>query len=824
MIYRGLKLRAQSRVLRHVSRKTIRRHFSKEDVLKVAKRIAETPHNEAVEGPVPFTLYDGAEKCTWKSQQAPESPHKAMNQVNGIGKSGDTIVDSVLDLVGGTPMVRLSRFAEKHDIKCDLVAKCEFFSAGGSVKDRIGLRMLEDAEQSGRIKPGDTLIEPTSGNTGIGLSLAAAVKGYNMIITMPQKMSGEKKNTMQAFGAEIFRTPTAAAWNDTNSHIALALRMEQQLENAHVLDQYKNPSNPLAHYENTAEEIIKQTGGKIDYMIMTAGTGGTVTGIARKLKEKCPDCKVIAVDPKGSILALPDNLNDEGKNCPYHVEGIGYDFIPTVLDRPIVDHWIKSGDQESFYAARDIIRTEGLLVGGSSGSCMSAAVKYIKENNIGSDKRVVLLFPDSVRNYMYKFLDDEWMRSEGFLNDTFVEQPADVEPKTGEWVQGADLGLSTKAVHAGVAPDEKTGAILTPVYQSTTFVQQSVGKYLEKGYSYTRSGNPTVRALEVKIAALEGGYGATAVGTGMSGTTLLIAGLMNAGDHCVIANCTYGGTNRICREQFVPLGMEFDFIDFSDLDNIRKHIKPNTKILFSETPSNPTLQIADIEAISAIAKEHGALHICDSTFATPYMVRPLDWGADLVLQSLTKYYDGHNIGAGGAVIAATKELDDRMHFVQNMHGNIMTPQTAYMISQTSKTMGLRIERQSKSAMRIAKFLDKHPMVTKVVYPGLNSFPQKSLADKYHRNGLHGGMLWFDLQGGDTNAIKLMDTVQRPWSLCENLGATESIITACAVMTHANMIKEDRLKAGISDGFIRISVGIEDSDDLLRALKAALDKL
>jgi len=407
---------------------------------------------------------------------------------------------------------------------------------------------------------------------------------------------------------------------------------------------------------------------------------------------------------------------------------------------------------------------------------------------------------------------------------TFVEQPAGVTCRTGEWVQGAELGLTTKAVHAGVAPDEKTGAILTPLYQSTTFVQDSVAEYLKKGFSYSRSGNPTVRSLEAKIAALEGGHGATAVGTGMSATTIIIAGFMNAGDHCVIANCTYGGTNRICREQFIPLGMEFDFIDFRDLDSIRKHMKPNTKLVFSETPSNPTLQIADIEAISEIAHEHGAIHVCDATFATPYMVRPLDWNADIVLQSLTKYYDGHNIGTGGAVIAKTKELDDRMHFVQNMHGNIMAPQVAYNISQTVKTMGLRIERQSQTASRIANFLEKHPLVTKVMYPGLDSFPQKALADKYHRNGLHGGMLWFDLEGGDSNAIKLMDTIQRPWSLCENLGATESIITACAVMTHANMIKEDRLKVGISDGFIRISCGIEDSDDLLRALKAALDNL
>jgi len=366
--------------------------------------------------------------------------------------------------------------------------------------------------------------------------------------------------------------------------------------------------------------------------------------------------------------------------------------------------------------------------------------------------------------------------------------------------------------------------VLTPVYMSTTFVQDSVEDYLAKGYSYSRSGNPTVRSLEQKIAAMENAYGATAVGTGMAATTLVISGFMNAGDHCVITDCSYGGTNRICREQFKPLGMEFDFVDFSNLDNIRKAIKPNTKLIFSESPTNPTLQIADIEGISAIAKEVGAVHVCDSTFATPVICRPLDHGADLVIQSLTKYYDGHNIGTGGAVAAKTKELDERCHFVQNMHGNIMAPHTAFLVSQTTKTMPLRVRQQSRSAMAIAKWLETHPKVEKVMYPGLNSFPQKALADKYHRDGLHGGMLWFDVQGGDKAAIKLMNTVERPWSLCENLGATESIITACAVMTHANMIKEDRLKVGISDGFIRISCGIEDTTDLIRSLKNSLDRL
>jgi len=383
------------------------------------------------------------------------------------------------------------------------------------------------------------------------------------------------------------------------------------------------------------------------------------------------------------------------------------------------------------------------------------------------------------------------------------------------------MKFATDLVHAAVSPEPQTGAILTPLVLSTTFVQESVEKYLAKGFSYSRTNNPTVSTLEAKLAQLEGGAGACAFGTGMAATTSVISGIMKAGDHCIITDCSYGGTNRACREFFTPLGMEFDFVDFRDLDAIKKAIKPNTKLIFSETPANPVLTLCDIEGISKLAKECGAYHVCDSTFATPVILRPLDHGCDLVIQSLTKYYEGHNISTGGAVISKTKELADRIKWVQNVHGNIMNPFAAFMVLQTTKTMALRIRQQTATATKIAQWLETHPKVTKVVYPGLASHPQKDLADYYHRDGLHGGMLWFDIVGGSEAGTKLMNCVQRPWSLCENLGATESIITACAVMTHANMLREDRMKVGITDGFIRVSCGIEDADDLIRALDDAL---
>jgi cystathionine beta-synthase len=317
----------------------------------------------------------------------------------------EQILDSILEATGHTPMVRLARIGK--GLPCELLGKCEFMNPGGSVKDRIGVRMLLDAEREGRIKPGDTLIEPTSGNTGIGIAMAAAVRGYRVIITMPEKMSQEKQVVLEALGAEIIRTPTEAAWDSPESHIGVARRLKEVIPNAHILDQYSNPSNPAAHEEGTGREIIDQCGGKLDAIVMTAGTGGTITGVARAIKREVPGCKVIGVDPEGSILAGPGEIKS------YKVEGIGYDFIPDVLDRRLVDRWIKSNDRDSFIVARQLIRQEGLFVGGSSGSAVWAALQICRELTPG--KRVVVILPDSIRNYLTKFADDRWMRQQGFV-------------------------------------------------------------------------------------------------------------------------------------------------------------------------------------------------------------------------------------------------------------------------------------------------------------------------------------------------------------------------------------------------------------------------
>lgn len=318
---------------------------------------------------------------------------------------------SILDTIGNTPLVKLHRLGSH--LSCNLYAKCEFFNPGGSIKDRIAYQMVVDAEASGRIKKGDTLIEPTSGNTGIGIALAGAVRGYRVIITMPEKMSREKQVVLEALGAEIIRTPTEAAWDAPESHISVANRLQKELPNAHILDQYANPSNPEAHYNHTAEEILKDLNGKVDMVVMGAGTGGTISGVARRIKEACPDVIIVGADPEGSILAGGSDVGT------YKVEGIGYDFIPDVLNRSLVDRWVKTKDRQSFQLSRRLIKEEGLLCGGSSGSALYAALKEAKE--LKEDQNCVVILPDGVRNYMTKFVDDRWMRENNFTGAEDVD-------------------------------------------------------------------------------------------------------------------------------------------------------------------------------------------------------------------------------------------------------------------------------------------------------------------------------------------------------------------------------------------------------------------
>ena len=314
------------------------------------------------------------------------------------------IAKNILETVGNTPLVKLQKLGSH--LPANIYVKCEFFNPGGSVKDRIGWNMVKTAEENNTISPGDTLIEPTSGNTGIGIALAGAVRGYRVIIVMPEKMSCEKEVTLKALGAEIVRTPTEAPFDSPESHISVAQKLQKEIPNSHILDQYSNPANFKAHYEGTGREILEDLNNQVDMVVMGAGTGGTLTGVALRMKETCPKCEIIGVDPVGSILA------GDGPIQPYEVEGIGYDFIPKVLQRDLITEWVKTNDRDSFQTALLVIKEEGLLCGGSSGSALWAALKTASRLKKGQN--CVVILPDGIRNYMSKFLDERWRKNKRF--------------------------------------------------------------------------------------------------------------------------------------------------------------------------------------------------------------------------------------------------------------------------------------------------------------------------------------------------------------------------------------------------------------------------
>jgi len=383
------------------------------------------------------------------------------------------------------------------------------------------------------------------------------------------------------------------------------------------------------------------------------------------------------------------------------------------------------------------------------------------------------------------------------------------------------MGFKTKQIHAGVTPDPLTGSILTPIYQTTTYVQDSVDEYLSKGYSYSRSNNPTVRALELKMTDLEDAKDSVCFGTGMAAIQGVMLAFLNAGDHAIISDVAYGGTYRLCTKILSRFNVDFTFVDSSDLAAVKAAIKDNTALILTETPANPTMKCTDISGVSKIAKEAGILHAVDNTYLTPYFQRPLELGADMTVYSTTKYMDGHNATVGGAVVCATQEHADDVRFIQGSTGSIMSPQVAWLTLQGCKTMSIRLEAQSANAMAIAEYLENHSKVDQVMYPGLKSFPQYELANTQATG--YGAMLWFDLKGGVTAGKKLMDNIN-VFSLAENLGSVESLITHPVTMTHAAVDEAERIRVGILDGLVRVSVGLEDVEDLIGALDEALEKI
>ncbi|TAK14890.1 MAG: cystathionine beta-synthase [Anaerolineae bacterium] len=331
------------------------------------------------------------------------------------------VYDSILSTVGNTPLVKLNKVASR--VACPVYAKVEFFNPGGSVKDRIGLNIITEAEQTGRLTPGGTVVESTSGNTGVGLAIVCALKGYKAVFVMPDKMSNEKIQLLRAFGAKVIITPTAVAPEDPRSYYSVARQIVSETPNAILANQYHNPENPLSHYQTTGPEIWKQTGGKVTDVVIGMGTGGTITGIGKYLKEQNPDVQIVGVDVEGSILL--EIWENKGKITPemiartYKVEGIGEDFLPSVYDLSVIDHIVRVNDKESFHLTRKLVKDEGIFAGGSSGAALAGALKYAQD--LPEDRIVIVILPDSGSRYLSKLFDDTWMRENGFLESDWNE-------------------------------------------------------------------------------------------------------------------------------------------------------------------------------------------------------------------------------------------------------------------------------------------------------------------------------------------------------------------------------------------------------------------
>jgi cystathionine beta-lyase/cystathionine gamma-synthase len=379
------------------------------------------------------------------------------------------------------------------------------------------------------------------------------------------------------------------------------------------------------------------------------------------------------------------------------------------------------------------------------------------------------------------------------------------------------MGFSTTAIHIGNEPDPSTGAVTVPIYQTSTYAQDGLGRH--KGYEYARTHNPTRAAMEQNVAALEGAKYGFAFASGMAAIDATMR-LVKSGDHVVVSDNTYGGTFRLFHRILSNYGIEFSFVDTSDASNVEAAIRENTKMVFIETPTNPVMIVTDLQAVSDVAHRAGARVVCDNTFMSPYLQRPIEFGVDIVVHSTTKYLNGHSDGVGGCVVLNDEQDAEWLKFVQNGVGAIISPLDAWLVLRGTKTLALRMEQHDRSGRAVAAFLEEHPKVEKIYYPGSLSHPQHELAKRQQKG--FGGMIAFDV-GNLERARTVMESAKL-CTLAESLGGVETLISHPATMTHASVLPETRQRLGITDGLVRVSVGLEDTEDIIADLDQALNKL
>ncbi len=710
-------------------------------------------------------------------------------------------VENILELVGNTPLVKINRLNPNPLVT--ILAKLEYLNPGGSVKDRIAKAMIEGAEKSGKLKKGGTIVEATSGNTGISLAMAAAVKGYRTIFTQPNWMSQKKAVLFEALGAEVKRCETAVAIGDARSYKSTAKRIAKE-NGAFLADQYSNPDNPRAHYEGTGPEIWRDTDGKLDYIVIGIGTGGTASGAVKFLKEKNSRIKFVAPDPIGSIYS--------GKPAPFFLEGIGHVFMPENVHPEMVDEFVRLQSKEAIEMAKRLTKEEGILAGPTSGAAMYAAIEIAKR--LKKKATIVAVFPDSGERYT------DYLYNEDF------EVPAVPKHETKK-------GFATQLLHSGSKEFREKRGLVSPIHRSATYTFANVDEAAKifrgdnkeidnrSKYVYARGNHPNQRELELLITELEHGTDAIAFSSGMAAIATLAQTVLSQGDEVVASNVIYGESFRLYGELVPKWGVKTTFVDITDIAQVKKAITKKTKLLHIETPTNPLLTIADIEQLSNITKEAGVLFVVDNTFITPYLQQPLTLGADVVVASTTKYLSGHNDALGGIVVARDQKLILDIWGTLFVTGAVIDPQAAWLIQRGMKTLPLRMEKHCANAHAAAKYLAKHSKVKVVHYPGLLTHPQHDLARK-QMNGF-GGVLSFEIEGGIEKG-KIFANSMKLFSLSVSLGAVESLVNHPASMTHSMIPRDQRLKSGITDGLIRFSVGIEDTEDIIEDIEQAFQKI
>src|SRR3989344_4474381 len=616
--------------------------------------------------------------------------------------------NNILEVIGNTPLVKINKLNPNQAVT--VLAKLEYLNPGGSVKDRIGIAMINSAEKKGILKKGGEIVEATSGNTGIGLAMAAAVKGYKATFTMPDWMSKSKENLLKAFGAEVVRCPTAVPIDDPRGYKTRAKRLATE-KKAFLPDQYSNPDNPKAHFEGTGPEIWRETEGKVDYVVFGIGTGGTATGTISYLKKKNNKIKFICPDPIGSVYS--------GEMGPFFIEGIGHIFFPKNVDLSLVDEFIRIKSKSAIEMARRITREEGILAGPSSVASMYAALEIAKRNR-DKEITVVALFPDSGERYL------DYLYKEDF------EVPLVSKHETKK-------GFATASIHAHLKNYQDHKALVPPVGRSAIFTFKNVdeaakifegsnnAKENRSKYVYARGNHPSQRQLEEVVTTLEEGVDSVAFSSGMAAITAFVQTLLSPGDEVVASNVLYGDSHHLLGTIMGKWGVKTHFTDITNLKEVERLTNNKTKLIYTETPTNPLLAIADIGKLSEIAHKNKAILAVDNTFASPYLQRPLVLGADIVIESTTKYLSGHSDALGGIVVAKDQNLIMELWGTLFVTGAVIDPQAAWLTLRGLKTLALRMEKHNSNATTIAKYLSHHPQIKTVHYPGLITHPQHNLA-------------------------------------------------------------------------------------------------